>query len=187
VAVSRAYIAGVGTTGVLVGFALLLLAVVSALVAFRGWPGDAVVDGAGAVTVGDDARLIEVAPVRLGAGASATRGGTARGATVGTRGGRTAGRLDVRGVARSGNAGLTPGSVPGGLSDTPSAPSPPSTQQPGSVTGGLPGGGVEGAAGAVGEVAAPVTGGVPEGGGLSETLRGTGGAVEQKVGELGLP
>src|SRR5919197_1908869 len=36
---SRAYIASLGTTGVLVGSSILLLFVVSAIVAFRGWPG----------------------------------------------------------------------------------------------------------------------------------------------------
>jgi hypothetical protein len=188
VAVSRAYIAGIGTTGVLVGFALLMLAVVSAIVAFRGWPGDAVIDGAGAVKVGDDARLIDIDPLRLGAGASpAAGGGAARAATGRTSGGRTAGgRFDVRGVTRSGTAGLTPGSVPGGPPDSTSTPSLPANRQEGGVTGGLAGD-AEQAAGAVGEVAAPVTGGVPEAGGLTETLGGAGGAVQQKAGELRLP
>ena len=39
--VSRAYIAGLGTTGVLIGSFLLLLTVGSALVAFQGVPGQA--------------------------------------------------------------------------------------------------------------------------------------------------
>src|SRR3954454_7273258 len=38
---SRAYIAGLGTTGVLIGSFVLLLTVGSALVAFRGVPGQA--------------------------------------------------------------------------------------------------------------------------------------------------
>jgi hypothetical protein len=36
-----AYISSLGTTAILVAAALLMLAVVSAIVAFRGWPGDA--------------------------------------------------------------------------------------------------------------------------------------------------
>jgi hypothetical protein len=42
---SRAYIAGLGTTGVLIASFLLLLIVVSAIVAFRGAPGEASNDG----------------------------------------------------------------------------------------------------------------------------------------------
>ena len=38
---TRAYITGLGTTGVLLCFALLLLVVVSAIVTFRGWPAGA--------------------------------------------------------------------------------------------------------------------------------------------------
>ena len=36
-----AYISSLGTTAILVAAALLMLAVVGALVAFRGWPGSA--------------------------------------------------------------------------------------------------------------------------------------------------
>src|SRR5690349_19108998 len=40
-----AYISSFGTTAILVAAALLMLAVVSAIVAFRGWPGAANADG----------------------------------------------------------------------------------------------------------------------------------------------
>lgn len=202
---SRAYIAGIGTTGVLIGFALLILAVVSALVAFRGWPGDTAADGAGAVTFGEGASLIEVEPVRMGTGSSA-----AVGAAVGAAGpgraaasaeGSAGGRFDVRGVAESETAQLEPGSAPVGApggsggSGGSGGPSVPATQEGGNVGGGLPQGaggglaeGVEEAAGAVGEVTAPVTTDAPAAGdGVGEALRGAGGAVKQKAGELGLP
>lgn len=42
---TRAYIASLGTTGVLVTGSILLLVVVSALVAFRGWPGGGIAEG----------------------------------------------------------------------------------------------------------------------------------------------
>lgn len=54
-----AYISSLGTTAILVAAALLLLAVVSAIVAFRGWPGSAT-GGAGVQSV----TLAPHAPVR---------------------------------------------------------------------------------------------------------------------------
>ena len=54
--VDRTYIGGLGTTGVLVVSALLLLAVGSTLVAFRGWPGIGVTEDIGNLFVGDSER-----------------------------------------------------------------------------------------------------------------------------------
>ncbi|MGH2848907.1 MAG: hypothetical protein ACRDL0_23390, partial [Thermoleophilaceae bacterium] len=63
---TKAYIAGLGTSGVLIASFLLLLAVVSAIVAFRGFPGGAenegleqleVHFGPGAADLGDLGRL----------------------------------------------------------------------------------------------------------------------------------
>jgi hypothetical protein len=48
---TRAYIASISTTGVMVASSILLLVVVSALVAFRGWPGDGVVNGIGGLVL----------------------------------------------------------------------------------------------------------------------------------------
>ena len=185
---SRAYIAGIGTTGVLIGFALLILAVVSAIVGFRGWPGDTAVDGAGPMTVGGGATLVDFEPVRLGGGASEASGPAGAGTATGARGAATAGgRFDVRGVAQSGGAGPVPGKGPAAEAPgQPERPSSPATQEGGGVTGGLdenPGGAVE----TVEEAVEPVTQGVPEaGGGVTETLGGAGGAVQQKTKDLGL-
>jgi hypothetical protein len=55
-AVRRSFIAGLGTTGVLVAFAALLLVVMGALLGFRGWPGDGAEGNSGGVSIGD-ARL----------------------------------------------------------------------------------------------------------------------------------
>ena len=62
---SRAYIAGFGTTGVLVGSALLLLVVVSTLVAFEGWPGTEFADDIGSLVVDEPDRLPVEGPVQV--------------------------------------------------------------------------------------------------------------------------
>jgi hypothetical protein len=200
VTASRAYIAGIGTTGVLIGFALLILAVVSALVAFRGWPGDAVVGGAGEVDVGDNASLVGIEPVRLGERARAADGratSRAGAATAGSR--RAGGRFDVRGVSQSESARLQPGSAPVGApgangtgtpngTGSPNGTGTPSVPPPASPGGGgMPGGVTEGPAGAVGETVGPVTGGLPDAGGVVGGSVPSIGDVQQKAGELGLP
>lgn len=60
-AVRRSFIAGLGTTGVLVAFAVLLLVVMGALLGFRGWPGNGAVGDSGGVSIGD-ARLTGLPP-----------------------------------------------------------------------------------------------------------------------------
>ncbi|HEX2231992.1 MAG TPA: hypothetical protein VHG69_01360 [Thermoleophilaceae bacterium] len=186
---SRAYIAGIGTTGVLIGFALLMLAVVSAIVAFRGWPADTVVEGAGAVTVGEGSGLVEIEPVHLGEPARDGAGGAAAARGNGADSGpRTAGgRFEVRGVSQSESARPGPGASPApGPAGSPSAPAAPGGG--GDVTGGdVTGGVTDGAVGAVGDAVGPVTEGLPQvGGSVGETLGGVGGRVQQKAGELGL-
>jgi hypothetical protein len=52
---TKAYIAGLGTTGILITCFLLLLTVGSALVAFDGWPGAAADDGLQRVVVKNQA------------------------------------------------------------------------------------------------------------------------------------
>lgn len=63
----RAYIASLGTTGVLVASAVLLLAVVSALVAFRGWPGTGFAEDIGHLVVGEPERTLPVGGPRQAA------------------------------------------------------------------------------------------------------------------------
>lgn len=67
---SKAYIAGVGTTGVLVASAVLLLAVVSALVAFQGWPGTDLSDDVSSLVVDAPKRLEVSGPVQVARNAS---------------------------------------------------------------------------------------------------------------------
>lgn len=60
-AARRALLAGLGTTGVLIACAALLLAVVGALFAFKGWPGDESVGQSDGLSIGA-ARLIDAQP-----------------------------------------------------------------------------------------------------------------------------
>lgn len=75
----RAYIAGLGTTGVLVASAILLLAVVSTLVAFRGWPGTDFTEDIGNLIVGDTARRVALqdGPARVAREAAPAAGAVA--------------------------------------------------------------------------------------------------------------
>lgn len=69
---SRAYIAGLGTTGVLVASALLLLGVVSALVAFQGWPGSGFAENTSSLRVGQSERIEVDGPVQVASNAGPT-------------------------------------------------------------------------------------------------------------------
>jgi hypothetical protein len=82
----RAYIAGLGTTGVLVASALLLLVVVSTLVAFRGWPGTDAAEDIGNLIVGDTERQVAVqdGPARAAREAAPAAGAVAETAAPGT-------------------------------------------------------------------------------------------------------
>lgn len=59
-----AYISSFGTTGILVAAALLMLAMVSALVAFRGWPGGVPGDTVGSVPLTQQPRAFRLAAAR---------------------------------------------------------------------------------------------------------------------------
>jgi hypothetical protein len=82
----RAYLAGLGTTGVLLASALLLLAVVSTLVAFRGWPGSDVTEDIGNLVVGEPERRLAVdeGPARVAADAAPAAGAVAETPASGT-------------------------------------------------------------------------------------------------------
>ena len=56
---TRAYIASLGTTGVLVASSALLLVVVSALVAFNAWPGGDPISGLKGLVVDDNQPSLE--------------------------------------------------------------------------------------------------------------------------------
>jgi hypothetical protein len=121
--VHRAYITSLWTTCILVGSAILLLAVTSAIVAFDGWPGDAASAPVDRVTVAPPA--LRAQPVSADAGTAA---GGAAGATP------VAVRVGSAPVSGRGPGGGGPGSTPG---ETPSGPGQTSTP----VAGAPPAGG----------------------------------------------
>jgi hypothetical protein len=117
---SRAYIASLGTSGVLIAFFLLLLAVVSAIVAFRGYPGEASNDGLDRLDVRGSRQAAAVSQAAREGSRSARDGSLTR-RRDGVRGGRAAGRsVAVKGAkglrGESGVAGERAGggSTPGG-------------------------------------------------------------------------
>jgi hypothetical protein len=118
-----AYISSLGTTAILVAAAVLMLAVVSALVAFKGWPGSAARSDVDAVTLAPRAASAEPvkvdrarpARVRVSRGTGAAGADSARG----SESVRTAGLVKTVG---GGNGTVVPGlrMVPA----TPNAPDP---------------------------------------------------------------
>jgi hypothetical protein len=62
-----AYISSLGTTAILVAAALLMLVVVGALVAFRGWPGSANGEAVHPVTLGPGSRTVRAVIARTAA------------------------------------------------------------------------------------------------------------------------
>jgi hypothetical protein len=174
----RAILAGLGTTGVLVGLALVLLAVVGALLAFHGWPGTAGGGSLQGVSL-DDKRLVRAAPPSFAAAAvPGTRSIVALPRRRGgrrSRAGRAAARQGVAGIRRTlraGRAGEDPAAAGPGVTSAPSGPAPSSAAQGVSdaVRGVTGGGGQD-----LGNTAAPV----------GQLVKDTGDAVSQTVRELG--
>ena len=137
---TRAYIASLGTTGVLIGSSVLILVVVSALVAFRGWPGDGL-NGLG--VLGDDEPSLELSgPAVLAADAAPAAAAVAVAPAPGT----------AAAVAPTTASGTTPDTTPGAPS-TGDTLTPPTGTAPGSAPaggGGATGGGGGGGGDAVG-------------------------------------
>jgi hypothetical protein len=208
---SRAYIASLGTSGVLIGSFLLLLAIVSAIFAFRGYPGEASNDGldrlevrqtrpAAAVTRATNTRATEGLARTAAADRTAIRR-AAHGERAVSQGVGAGGIEGVR--SRGGDAGggggdaATPGGGDGsgtgtgnGLPALPVAPQgdgglpqPPSA---GDVTGGLGDavdGATEGLGGTVGRAAPPLQEPVQQvGDAVDGVLEQTAPAVDEVVG-----
>lgn len=157
---SRAYITGLGTTGVLLCFAMLLLVVVSAIVTFRGWPaGTAGDDSTAAVRIDAD-RSTSAAPVRreVTAARRAANAGAARSAARVKRPSRHRG--SVHGVSESGTraSGQTlgaPEQAPAPAPQPQNLPKAPQAPDVGHVSNGLAdtsGQVTQGAAGALGDL-----------------------------------
>jgi hypothetical protein len=106
-----AYISSLGTTAILVAAALLMLAVVSAIVAFRGWPGNAT--GAPVQTVAlaprqssQDVTVVRFSPSALGL----ERGSHAAARRAAARGGRLS--TGASGPRVLPHPGMEPGAAP---------------------------------------------------------------------------
>jgi hypothetical protein len=111
---SRAYIASLGTSGVLIAFFLLLLAVVSAIVAFRGYPGEASNDGLDRLDVRGSRQAAAVSQAAR-EGSRSDRDGSLTRRRDRVRGGRAAGRsVAVRGTKGLRGAGGVAGERAGG-------------------------------------------------------------------------
>src|SRR3954447_7484096 len=105
---SRAYIASLGTTGVLVGSSILLLFVVSTLVAFRGWPGSGPGGDLGKLSLGDAGASARLAgPARPPQGPAGPARLAADLAPAAAAVGAPAGAPQASGAG--GNAGIGPG------------------------------------------------------------------------------
>ena len=123
-----AYISSLGTTAILVAAALLMLAVVSAIVAFRGWPGDA--SGAGAV------QSVPLAPGGASERVALVRrpGGVARGVARSGASGRSVSaraRVTTVGLVKTEASGprIVPGLVMVPVASAPMTPQPSSPGQ----------------------------------------------------------
>jgi hypothetical protein len=100
---TRAYIASLGTTGVLLAASILLLTIVSTLVAFDGWPSGTVTARVDRLTLNDRVPAIPVSATATAAPPAAAAGGVALGSgTVRAPGGGS------RGVAGERVTGLAP-------------------------------------------------------------------------------
>lgn len=114
---TRAYIAGIGTSGVLLAFAALLLIVLGALLGFRGWPGEGTAQGVDSLVIEEPDRPLSVA--RVAASGPAAEGGRSPGAPRGDRGpagpaGREGGQGAGSGAPLTGSTGGSGGDRVGG-------------------------------------------------------------------------
>ena len=126
---TKAYIASLGTTGLLLGFSASLLLLVGTLFAFNAWPGAEISDAVDSVLVGDDDDAVRVAgpeQVALDASAAALAVGSTSGGPAGTGGtGGGAVDLDTTGVTGGGGGTGAPGGGFGGGGDPTGVVTPP--------------------------------------------------------------
>jgi hypothetical protein len=134
---TRAYIASLGTTGLLLAFAASVLLLVGTLFAFDAWPGDQIRDAVDSMLVDDDEDAVSVAgpeqvardaapaavAVANASRAAATTGGGGAGGSGGFGGGGagdlTPGGGDFGGGGGTGGGTPTTGGGGGGVAGTP--------------------------------------------------------------------
>jgi hypothetical protein len=194
---SRAYIAGLGTTGVLIASGLLLLVVVSTIVAFNGWPGQALVKDLESLMLGDDKPALTLSgPAQVAADAAPAAAavattaapGSAAAAPTGTSvapgtdpltitPGAGGGQGQDPGIIVPTDTPLPPNGIPGGSGGGQAAPGLPGEVQ--NLTNNL-GRTTEGVTGALGDTVGQVN---PQ---LGETVTETGQSLSDLVQGLGL-
>jgi hypothetical protein len=164
---TRAYITSLGLTGVLVASSIALFLVVSALVAFRGWPGGGVVEGLKGLVVDRDQPSLQVTgPAQAALGAAPGAAAVAPAPPAGA----------VAAVPAAGGGG-GPAAVSPGPGGGESAPA--------SVTTPVPSGGAPRAAAPTpsGGVGAPAVS-MPSAGDLSNTTQDTTHQAGEAVGQV---
>jgi hypothetical protein len=175
---TKAYIAGLGTTAVLIGSFLLLLAVGSALVAFDGWPGAAADDGLDRVVVERDSTRTAPARAKRATGMRARAAGRARD----RRGAEPAARShrgDLRRRPAGAAGGLGDGDAPQGGAGAPPSPASDTSATGGGGGDGRGGGGLPQLPVSAPDVANTVSGAT---GGGGDAVQGATGAAGQALG-----
>lgn len=110
---TRAYIAGIGTSGVLLVFAALLLIVLGALLGFRGWPGGSTAQRVDTLVIEAPDRPLSIARVAADDRARSPRAADADGGTAGGGTAGPAGSVVRDGVLSTGSGRPLPGSTGG--------------------------------------------------------------------------
>jgi hypothetical protein len=112
---TKAYIASLGTTGLLLAFAASLLLLVGTLFAFNAWPGSEIRDAVESVLVDDDEGSLAVAgPEQVAADAAAAATAVAAGPGAGSANGTDGGFDDGSGTQGSPGGGFVGGGGGGG-------------------------------------------------------------------------
>src|SRR3954468_9217571 len=187
---TKAYIASLGTTGALLAASVLMLAVVSAVVAFDRWPGAGVASPVKTLALNERPATIRVTGHSLAPSATAPARTVARGALTAPR---ALAKAPVVGVRQIGGGGVT---APATTPAVPAVPAPvqktlepvqqttdpifDSVSNPGSTTGAIANG-TQQVTDAVGGGTAKLS---PD---LGNTVTATGQAVAQTVRDLPLP
>jgi hypothetical protein len=186
---TKAYIASLGTTGVLLAASILMLAVVSAMVAFDRWPGDSVQNPAQTLVLSDKAPAIRVSAKTSGPSATpaaARRAGAVRSATP--RALRNSGDVAGQRFASPRVGGAAPTTtapaVPPVIPKTPSIPSPDNILTPISNPGTATSQVADGAQAITDQAGISVGRVNPD---VGNTVAGAGQQVSQAIRELPLP
>jgi hypothetical protein len=185
---TKAYIASLGTTGVLLAASILMLAVVSAVVAFDRWPGDSVQSPAQTLVLSDKAPAIRVSADAAGPSLTRSTRAAALRSGVAPRGVRNAGDVAGQRFAspRTGAGAPVPAApgVPQVLPKAPGIPTPENILDPISNPGTATSQVADGAQAITDQAGVSVGRVSPD---VGNTVSGTGQQVSQTIREIPLP